>query len=93
MQGSKAVIDHLNEVLIETLTSINQYFLHSKIFNNEGLFVLSKKIYKESIRVMKDADKISERILFLEGLPNLQKLNRMQIGEIPKERIRESNKF
>lgn len=87
MKGSKKVTDQLNLVLVEVLTSINQYFLHSKIFQNEGLFGLSKKVYKESIRVMKDADKLTERILFLEALPNLQKLERLQIGETTKERF------
>lgn len=87
MKGSTKVISQLNNILGNELVSINQTFLHSRMFNDWGLEDVGKTEYKKSIQDMKQADKLIARILFLEGLPNLQSLGKLRIGENTEEII------
>jgi len=88
MKGHPQIIDLLNDVLTTELTAINEYFLHARIADNWGYERLGKKIYEESIGEMKHADRLVKRILFLEGLPNLQRLAKVNVGETIPEMLR-----
>ena len=85
MRGDPEILEALNEVLSSELTAINQYFIHHKMCENWGYARLSKKKYEESLGEMKDADKVIERILYFDGVPNMQRMNPVRVGEDPIE--------
>jgi bacterioferritin len=87
VKGGKEIVDLLNEVLTGELTAVNQYFLHAKMFENWGIDLLAKAVRAESIDEMKHADQLIDRILYLDGIPNVQRLGRVRIGETPREML------
>ena len=87
MKGDADVIKKLNAILTNELTSVNQYFLHARMYEHEGYGKLGRKVYEESIEEMKHADRIVKRVLLLEGLPNLQNLHKLKIGTNVEERL------
>ena len=87
MKGDADVLKKLNAILTNELTSINQYFLHARMYESEGYGKLGKKTYEESVEEMNHADRIIKRLLLIEGFPNLQNLNKLQIGEGVPERL------
>ncbi|WP_286265868.1 bacterioferritin [Thalassotalea atypica] len=93
MKGNTAVVSALNNALLSELTSINHYFLHARMYKNWGINELNEKCYEKSILDMKQADKLIERVLFLEGLPNLQQLSPLVIGENTQEMLQCDTKF
>ena len=88
MKTDPRVLDYLNTILTNELTAINQYFLHARMLDNWGVTKLGKREYEESVDEMRHADSLVKRILFLEGLPNLQRLNALMIGQTPEEVLR-----
>ena len=88
MKGNKKVLEFLNDVLTGELTSVNQYFIHAKMCKNWGYMGLASRIRKESIEEMKHADDLIERILYLEGVPNLQRLYKVNVGETVPEQLK-----
>ena len=88
MKGDATVIEHLNKALRNELTAISQYFLHSRIYKDWGITKLAKHEFEESVDEMKHADQLIERILFLEGQPNMQNLGKLRIGKNTKEMLK-----
>ncbi|MET0182749.1 MAG: bacterioferritin [Caulobacterales bacterium] len=88
MKGDQDIIKKLNACLTNELTSVNQYFLHARLYGNEGFVKLEKKTFEESIGEMKHADKLIKRVLYLDGFPNLQDLHKLKIGQTVEERLR-----